>query len=78
MSQNTHKIKSNQILSDDLAFSAFLRLKGYQLIKLDQNKSKSSFTFEIGNENAHGLKMSFVNSSFLTYYNELRNLKKLI
>jgi hypothetical protein len=78
MSQNTHQIKSNQILSDDLAFSAFLRLKGYQLIKFDQNKSKSSFTFDIANENARGLKMSFINSSFLTYYNKLRNLKKLI
>ena len=78
MSHNTHQIKQNQIISDDLAFSAFLRMKGYQLIKLDQNKSKSNFTFEIGNEDAHGLKMSFINSRFLTYYNELRNLKKLI
>ncbi|MBC8185285.1 hypothetical protein H8E88_29680 [candidate division KSB1 bacterium] len=78
MSQNTHQIKSNQIKSDDLAFSAFLRMKGYQLIKLNQNKSKSSFTFEIGKEDAQGLKMTFINSSFLTYYNELRNLKKLI
>ncbi|OQX96054.1 hypothetical protein B6I21_02235 [candidate division KSB1 bacterium 4572_119] len=78
MSQNTNQIKSHQIISDDLAFSAFLRMKGYQLIKLDQKKMKSSFTFEIGKENAQELKMTFINSNFLTYYNELRNLKKLI
>ncbi len=76
MSKN--QIKSNQIRSDDLAFSAFLKIKGYRLIKCDQNKSKSEFTFEIGEENAQTLKMSFINSDFLSYYNELRNLKKLI
>ena len=78
MSQTTHQIKSNQVISDDLAFSAFLRIKGYQLIKLDQKKSKSSFTFELGKEDAGQLKMNFVNSEFLNYYNELRNLKKQI
>ena len=64
--------------SDDLAFSAFLKMKGYQLIKCNQNKSKSEFTFEIGEKDAQELKMSFINSEFLSYYNELRNLKKLI
>ena len=78
ISQLKNQIKSNQISSDDLAFSAYLKVQGYPLIKFNHNKSKSKFMFEIGTENAHELKMSFINSDFLSYYNELRNLKKLI
>jgi hypothetical protein len=78
ISESKNQIQSNQIITDDIAFSAFLKMKGYQLIKYDQNKLKSRFTFAIGEEDAQKLKMSFVNSDFLSYYNELRNLKKLI
>lgn len=67
----------NQITTDDLAFSAFLRLRGYPLIKLDRNGSKSIFIFQIDEDQDESLKMEFVNSAFLSFYNELRNLKKL-
>ena len=70
--------KSNQITTDDLAFSAYLRMKGYHLIKSDQKKSKSTFIFDIGTTDPNPLKVEFVNSEFLSFYNELRNLKKLI
>jgi hypothetical protein len=73
-----NQIQSNQIKTDDLAFSAFLKMKGYPIIKYYQNRSKSEFSFDIGEEDAQKLKMSFINSDFLSYYNELRNLKKLI
>lgn len=69
---------SNQIITDDLAFSAYLRMKGFHLIKSNQNKSKSTFVFDIGTEDANALKVQFVNSEFLSFYNELRNMKKLI
>ena len=74
----SNQIKNNQITTDDLAFSAYLKMKGYQIIKLNQNKSKSSFTFAVDGEDAKCLKMEFVNSEFLKYYNEFRNLKKLL
>ena len=72
------EIEGNQITTDDLAFSAYLRMKGYHLIKSDQRKSKSTFVFDIRSEDLKLLKVQFVNSEFLSYYNELRNLKKLI
>ena len=74
----SHEIKTNRITTDDLAFSAYLKMKGYHLIKSDQKKSKSTFIFEIGTEDANALKVKFINSEFLSFYNELRNLKKLI
>ena len=73
----SNDIKVNHISTDDLAFSAYLRMKGHQLIKSDQKKSKSTFMFDIGTEDANSLKVEFINSEFLNFYNELRNLKKL-
>ena len=72
------EINKNRITTDDLAFSAYLKTKGYHLIKSNQKKSKSTFIFEIGTEDASSLKVQFINSEFLSFYNELRNLKKLI
>jgi len=71
------KITNNQITTDDLAFSAYLKMKGYPLIKSDQKKSKSTFTFEVDLD-IEELKVEFINSQFVQFYNELRNLKKMI
>jgi hypothetical protein len=83
METQGHQIRSkengnHQIATDDLAFSAYLRMKGFHLIKSNRNKSKSTFVFDIGAEDADALKVQFVNSEFLSFYNELRNMKKLI
>jgi hypothetical protein len=69
---------NHQIITDDLAFSAYLRMKGYHLIRSDKRKSKSIFVFAIGSADANELKVEFINSEFLSFYNELRSLKKLI
>lgn len=69
---------NNQITTDDLAFSAYLKMKGHHLIKSDQRKSKSFFVFEVGALDINQMKVKFINSEFLSFYNELRNLKKLI
>ena len=69
---------NNHITTDDLAFSAYLKMKGHQLIKSDQKKTKSFFVFEVGDLDAKEMKVEFINSKFLSFYNELRNLKKLI
>jgi hypothetical protein len=78
MEKTTNQIKQNQIITDDLAFSAFLRLQDYHLIKSENNKIKKSFVFDISTDESSQLKLEFINSKFLTYYNELRNLKKLL
>ena len=73
----SNEIKNDHITTDDLAFSAYLKMKGYPLIKSDQKKSKSTFTFEV-NGDVEQLKVEFINSQFVQFYNELRNLKKMI
>jgi hypothetical protein len=78
MDKTSNQTNQNNITTDDLAFSAFLRLKGYQLITSNNNNTKKTFVFDIGSAECAQLKMDFINSKFLTYYNELRNLKKLL
>ena len=68
----------NQITTDDLALSAYLKMKGYQLIKSDQRGIKNLFTFELNGKNVQQVKIEFVNSDFIKYYNEIKNLKKLL
>jgi len=72
------EITANQIKTDDLALSAYLKMKGHRLVRSDQQKSKAIFTFDIGQNCADDLKVEFVNSEFGSFYNEIRNLKKLI
>jgi len=78
METSSNQKQQNQITTDDLAFSAYLRLKGYQLIKSDQKGSKFLFSFELESKNTKQLIIEFVNSDFIKYYNEIKNLKKLI
>jgi hypothetical protein len=78
MKQQTNKIESNHITTDDLAISVYLKLKGYQLIKYNQSKIKQTFTFKIGVEDFDKLRLEFINSDCLYFYNELGNLKKLV
>jgi hypothetical protein len=74
----TKEIITSDITTDDLAFSAYLRMKGYKLTKSRRNSSKMIFTFKANGKPENDLKVEFINSDFLTFYNELRNLKKLI
>ena len=78
MPKTSNQLKNNQITTDDLAFSAYLKLKGYNLIKSNGRVNKMSFIFDIRDKNAHDLKMEFINSEYLNYYNQLRNMKKLL
>jgi len=77
MNNKSNKTKNNHITTDDLAFSAYLKMKGYHLIKSDRKKSKTVFTFNV-DEDTDQLKVEFINSKFVQFYNELRNLKKMI
>ncbi len=64
--------------TDDLAFSAYLRMEGHPIIKSDQIANRSTFTFALSQAEAESLKVNFINSPFLSYYNEIRNLKKVL
>jgi hypothetical protein len=77
MTNTAHQITKDHITTDDLAFSAYLKTKGHHLIKYDQKKSKTLFTFDVDGDREQ-LKVEFVNSPFLQFYNELRNLKKML
>lgn len=72
-----NQIRDNHITTDDLAFSAYLKLKGHRLIKSEQRKSKAYFTFNVEGV-IDQLKLEFINSEFVKFYNELRNLKKMV
>jgi hypothetical protein len=77
MIDTSNQITADHITTDDLAFSAYLKMKGHRLIKCDQKKSKTLFTFDL-NGNGDRLKVEFINSEFVRFYNELRNLKKMV
>jgi len=68
----------NQISTDDLAFAAYLKLQGYHLIKSNGSLNRKLFVFDIGDQKRHDLQMAFINSEYLNYYNQLRNMKKLL
>jgi len=78
MPAKSNKIKSDPIKTDDLAFSAYLRMKGIPLVNLENHRSKQIFYFDLTEETLADEKINFINSDTLKFYNEIRNLKKLI
>ena len=75
MNQTEHR-------TEDLAFAAFLKVKGYELLKAEKvnpadKRSKRIFFFKVPNGEIDGLRLNFVNSDFLKFYNEILSLKKL-
>ena len=75
MNQTEHR-------TEDLAFAAFLKVKGYELLQAEKvnpadKRSKRIFIFKVPNGEIDGLRLNFVNSDFLKFYNEIISLKKL-
>jgi len=74
--------EQNQYRTDDLALAAFLRVKGFQLSRVEKiqpnrTDSKRAFYFELPDERLQALKLEFVNSDILRFYNHILGLKKL-
>ena len=72
----------NQYKTDDLAFAAFLRVKGFQLSRVEKiqpnrTDSKRAFYFDVPETRLQELKLEFVNSDVLRFYNHILGLKKL-
>jgi len=72
----------NEYRTEDLAFAAFLRVKGFQLNRVERTQpnrtdSKRAFYFEVPEAKLQELKLEFVNSDILRFYNEILGLKKL-
>jgi hypothetical protein len=78
VSTQSNPIESHLIETDDLAFSAYLRTKGYRLVKMDSLRSKIFFFFELPEKTVSEEKIAFIHSDSLKFYNEIRNLKKLL
>jgi len=73
---------STEHRTEDLAFAAFLRVKGYSLIrveKLQPNRtdSKRAWVFDLAPDEEQKVKLAFVTSDLLRFYHELIGLKKL-
>ncbi len=74
--------EQNEYRTEDLAFAAFLRVQGYALSRVEklnpsEPRSKRAFFFDVPQEKLQELKLAFVNSDLLRFYNELLGLKKL-
>ena len=74
--------EQNEYRTEDLAFAAFLRVQGYALSRVEklnptERNSKRAFFFDVPQEKLQELKLAFVNSDLLRFYNEILNLKKL-
>jgi len=72
----------NKYRTEDLAFAAFLRVKGYQLNRVEKlnptkQNSKRAFYFDVPQERLQELKLEFVNSDILRFYHEILGLKKV-
>jgi hypothetical protein len=69
-------IENNYIETSDIAFSAWLKINGYHLLKSEKINSKRIFFFDIGYEKEGILRAKFIKSDFPSFYNELKNLNK--
>ena len=74
--------EQNKYRTDDLALAAFLRVKGFQLSRVEKiqpnrTDSKRAFYFKVPESQLQELKLEFVNSDVLRFYNEILGLKKL-
>lgn len=74
--------EQNEYRTEDLAFAAFLRVRGYALSRVEklnptERNSKRAFFFDVPQEKLQELKLEFVNSDLLRFHNQLLGLKKL-
>ena len=74
--------EQNEYRTEDLALAAFLRVKGHNLIRVERTQpnrtdSKRVFYFDLPESQRQTLKLEFVNSDILRFYNEIIGLKKL-
>lgn len=72
----------NEHRTEDLAFAAFLRVKGFPLVrveKLNPNRtdSKRAWVFALAPDEEQKVKLAFVTSDLLRFYHEIIALKKL-
>ena len=72
----------NEYRTEDLALAAYLRVKGHKLIRVEklnpnEPRSKRAFSFDVPQDKVQELKLEFINSDILRFYNEIIGLKKL-
>lgn len=62
----------------DLAFAAFLMLKGIELVETEREKGKTKFIFDDSVDLCEHLMLVYANSEFQKFDAHIRALKKLI
>ncbi|MBC8466020.1 hypothetical protein H8D57_03245 [bacterium] len=72
----------NEYGTEDLAFAAFLRVQGYAITRVEklnpnEQRSKRTFFFNVTKSQLQELKIKFINSDILRFYNQILGLKKL-
>jgi len=69
----------NTFNTSDLSLAAYLSMMGLKILKAEKDKNhKFNFIFEDPNLLAQTYAVSFLNSEFSKYDNQLRNLKKML
>lgn len=70
---------SKQFITSDLSLAAFLTMNGIRLISCSKSKNgKFEFCFDDIDNLAPGLSMSYLNSEFCKFDNQVRILKKML
>ena len=65
--------------TSDLAFAAYLMLRGYKLITCDRTDAgKFNFVFEDPAGDASSLLVEYLSSDFCKFDTNLKNLKKML
>lgn len=72
-------MQSKQFITSDLSLAAFLVMSGIKLLSCSKtNNGKFEFYLDDPDDRAPGLSMSYLNSDFCKFDNQVRILKKML
>lgn len=71
-------MEQKEYSTTDLAFAAFLMLKGIQLLRKEEKNKKAVFVFDDTVDLCEHFLVVFANSEFQKYDAHVRSLKKLV
>ena len=70
--------KINEFSTNDLSFTAYLKMRGCKLISAKKLGTTYKFTLDIGERSAEKIKIEYVNSECAKFDAEVRDLKKIL
>jgi hypothetical protein len=72
------QMDAGHISADGLAFSAYVRMGPNRLTRLHRSEARVGFGFDRESTGAQSLEVEFSNTEFLRFYDNVRNLEKLV